>query len=298
MLCWRAVGWAGMHGGCDYKHEVRTWECAHVQEPSCMADTPSEQCSSAWDRNETQMPHLEVWELCRNRDCTGCERSFTAPFHSNPSGGEWKRGLGVMRLLLLVEEDTRREEAEWHKSSVLFSPQDFGILLILGQEVVQHQNPFLPEGSWIAHFTDLLWKGTSCLNSSWSYCTDFERIVFVRPTPPCSSRGMAETGGCGCGTEVPALDVDVGWALPCATASAVGCGNCHTKCLVSRCSLKPSAQFLWSTSTFPSLPALLSSLVLMAAWVVFFPCLLLRLQTRQKEEMISQSPVLHRPAAV
>lgn len=36
---------------------------------------------------------------------------------------------------------------------------------------------------------------------------DFERIVFVHPTPPCSSRGVAETGGCGCGTEVPALVV-------------------------------------------------------------------------------------------
>lgn len=85
----------------------------------------------------------------------------------------------------------------------------------------------------------------------------------------------------------------VGWALPCATASVVGCGNCHIKCLLSRCSLEPIASSLWSISTFLSLPALPSSLVLMAVWVVFFPCLLLRLQTQQKEEMISRVRVLY-----
>lgn len=151
-----------------------------------------------WDVNVNS----EVWECCRSRDYAGYERGFTAPSHWNPSGGERKRGLGVMRLLLLVEEDTRRAEAEWHKSSVWFSPQDFGILLHLGQEVAQHQNPFLPEGSWIVHFIDLMGKGTSCLNSSWSYkrafvasnCTDFERICSSNTS--CSSRAMADTG-CG-----------------------------------------------------------------------------------------------------
>lgn len=89
-----------------------------------MADSGSEQCSSAWDsgggcgQNETQMLHLEVPERCGNRNSSGCEMGFTATSHSNPSGGERKRGLRVIKLLLFVEKDTRREEAEWHKSSV------------------------------------------------------------------------------------------------------------------------------------------------------------------------------------
>lgn len=64
------------------------------------------------------MPHLEVQERCGSRGCAGCERGFTVTSHSNPSGGERKRGLRVIRLLLLVEKDTRREKAEWHKSSM------------------------------------------------------------------------------------------------------------------------------------------------------------------------------------
>lgn len=115
------------------------WECAcgvAVQEFSCLAYSQSEQCSLAWhsgggygQKGQTQMPHLEVQEHCGSRGCAGCERRFSATSHSNPSGGERKRGLRVIRLLLLVEKDTRREKAEWHKSSMWFSPQDFGILL-------------------------------------------------------------------------------------------------------------------------------------------------------------------------
>lgn len=52
---------------------------------------------------------------------------------------------------------------------------------------------------------------------------------------------MAETGGCGCGTEVPALDV-VGWALPCATASAVGCGLWKLPHQVSGVQMLPGAK--------------------------------------------------------
>lgn len=83
------MGWAGMRRDCNYEGVgTPSWECAcgaAVQEPSCMADSQSEQCSSAWDSggNEMQMPHSEVWERCRNMDCAGCERGFIATSRSN-----------------------------------------------------------------------------------------------------------------------------------------------------------------------------------------------------------------------
>lgn len=87
----------------------QTGEVSSVPQPGTVLE--------AADRNEMQILHSEVQECCRNRDCAGCERALTATSHPNPPGGERKRGLRVIKLLLFVEKDMR-EDAEWHKSSV------------------------------------------------------------------------------------------------------------------------------------------------------------------------------------
>lgn len=65
--------------------------------------------------------------------------------------------------------------------------------------------------------------------------TDFvrENCVFSSDVPMQTLGLWMKPGGCGYGSEVPALGM-VGWALPRATASTVGCGNCCIKPLVSR----------------------------------------------------------------
>lgn len=134
--CPAVVCWARMHGGVvitkmSCRHQ--TWGHARVssvQESFCLRCSWSEQCHLLWDSvgsykhkmMEANSGAPRRWfepGLCRLWEWFDCRLVFKS------SRDERRRGQRVIRLLLLKEKGTGREEAKLHKSSLWLSPLAF-----------------------------------------------------------------------------------------------------------------------------------------------------------------------------